>query len=194
MSYIFYRYIRPYFIHRLQLFGTRHSDDSLVKGWKTFNTANDANPDIVDDSLFGKVCRFDDSKTHDSYHGISVIAKEKGKKIDYFLKPNTDEPPVIYIRIEVRNISSPTTEKNEPKWLTFVIDKVHRAESYPLGNNEEIIYVHSKATFMGWMFFSEDIEDRVKKISQWQNIYVFNKIDGIKVRGNLDLGSILIYT
>ena len=48
-------------------------------------------PDIVDDTLFNKVCKFHDSKMRDATHGIRINAKEKGNKINYFLKPVSED-------------------------------------------------------------------------------------------------------
>jgi desulfoferrodoxin (superoxide reductase-like protein) len=196
LSYVFYRYIRPLLINKLQLLSTRLSDDSLSEGWRFFVEETEARPRIVEDNLFGKTCRFEDEYTHDAFHGIKVIAKEKGKKIDYFIKPiaeSSKKNPIIYIRVEVRNISNPVTEKNEYKWLSLVIDKIHKSESKELSEAEEVIYVESKATFMGWMYFAVDIEEIIKKITRWERVFAFNKIEGIKVRGAFDLGSIMIY-
>lgn len=193
ITYSYFRFIRPLLINHLQTLSTKHSDDSLSEGWFHLQSHSAMRPSIVDDLLFKKVCRFQDESTHDAYHGLKGIAKESARGIDYFIKPiseTANKNPVIYVRVELRNI---TTKKNENKWLTLVIDKVHDKESYELSEGEEVIYVRSKCAFMEWMFFTEDIELIIKKIKRWEGTYAFNKIDGIKVRGSFDLALLVFY-
>lgn len=203
LFYIFYRFIRPIFINELQSLSTNQSDDPLSNGWYEINwhtrepnESNPKHPVIVDDNLFKKACNFDDGITRDAIHGLKLSVRERATKIDYFLKPTSENPnnaPVIYLRIALRNITNPLQEHNDKKWLTLVIDKVHNAESVNHSDEEETIFIKSKFIFSDWMFFSENIEERVNRIDRWKGIYSFNNIESIKVRGQFRLAFVKLY-
>lgn len=196
LSYVYFRYIRPLFINKLQVLDTSHANESLHQGWKSVHGGHQVYPEVIEDSLFGKACRFTDATTHDAIHGLKLIAKERATKIDYFIKPlseDSGQSPVMYIRVEVRNITKKTSGKNDLKWLTLVIDKVHNAETFEYSEMEEIVHVKSTATFMDWMYFTIDIPEIVKKIKRWENTFAFNRIDSFKTRGSFDLASVIFY-
>ena len=190
MHYIFFRFIRPIFIKVFQKLSTQQSDDPLIDGWINFYSKVESRPTIVEDSLFGKVCTFHETITKDSFIMFSVAAQENGEKLDYFIKPQDTSSPVIYVRISVRHLE---LQVDHQKWLAFVIAKTHNVESKEESDETEVIFIKSKAVFIGWLFFSEDIKSRFSKIKRWTDVYAFNRIVGEKVRGKFDLASILIY-
>lgn len=191
MNYIFFRYVKPFFIKELQIFTSRLHGDSIGEGWKSVHDSNQSmHPISAEDVLFDRVYEFRDDITHDAIHGINARAKERGKKLDYFIKPLSDSEPVIYVRIEIKNKQDSTIKK---KWLTLVIDKIHEAQTNEYSESEEIISVGSKAVYSQWMFFSEDIYNLYNGIQRWAEHYNFYKIDAIKVRGHFQMSQIIIY-
>ncbi|TLY46658.1 MAG: hypothetical protein E6K54_08285 [Gammaproteobacteria bacterium] len=199
ITHVFFRYVWPFFIRKLQSLSTRLTDDSLSEGWYKWDWStgqpvrtSQLHPDIVEDVLFNKVCRFHDAQTYDAAHGIKINAKEKGNKINFFLKPvseDTRERPVIYLRIILREVSG-NNNNNVYKWLALVIDP--RAGTSELSEIEETVYIKSNSNFMDWLFFAVNVREIVNSIKRWQNKYEFNNIDAIKVRGTFELASVVI--
>ncbi len=191
LSFLYFRFCKPWFSKTLQVFTSGIVGTSLGEGWKYIHSPYNAMlPESREDILFNRVYEFRDDITHDATHGINAIAKQEGKHVDYFIKPLDASDPVIYILIEIRSKSDSHTEQ---KWLTLVIDKLHKAQTKVHGEKEEIISIASKAVYLQWMVFSEDIILIYNGITRWSENFTFSKIDSIKVRGDFQMSRLIIY-
>jgi hypothetical protein len=151
-------------------------------------TLSEGNTDLKElrDGYLGKVLKIVGTNHNAIDHIVSPIVY-KAKRVEYVVRPENNF--VFYLNVKVKPKAS---DELVNKWIAMVLTSASTSPTFGPGADEWAYPLKPHPMDGGWIRYSINIKEAVKKTHGNQG-YQYHSLNILRLRGNADIASIIIY-
>ena len=171
----------------LQVIDFNYQDSPLSHGWEITERVKEGEPVLThtSDGFFGNALKIRATDKYAMECGV-VPAAYIGKLVEFATK--VEGGSGIYANLSVQ---SKDGTKTKDVWLNFQIG-VEQPRPYGDGKTEWTVYLSPEPVGKSWLKFQVDLNDALIR-SFGKDGWVFRKLRGFRLRGNLEIAYIKVY-